>query len=222
MNGVRRFLGGGQRAQSPPRAVESPPYETSPIQSTAPLSFGAKPTWPPSPVRPSQNGLPNGKTHSASSSTISASLPSGTALPTSQYRRNDSVDNGYLGRPSSPGSSSSSSPRMPVQVSPGSSPRSTMRVSKSMSGPSSPSRPLPSRVSELRPWKRGSGPVDTCDELLMSILASEAIVESRDFDILHSEDVEELKKACCHVVRCTRLATTDGFVPRNIKSSNHA
>lgn len=36
--------------------------------------------------------------------------------------------------------------------------------------------------------------VDTRDELLMSLLASEAIVDSREFEILSSEEVEELKK----------------------------
>lgn len=63
-----------------------------------------------------------------------------------------------------------------------------------MSVPTSPSRPMPNRVAQLRAWKRASGTVDTRDELLMSLLASEAIVDSREFDILHSEDVEELKK----------------------------
>ena len=62
----------------------------------------------------------------------------------------------------------------------------------------SPSRPMPNRVTQLKPWKRASGPVDTRDELLMALLASEAIVDSRDFDILHSEDVEELKKVCVY------------------------
>ncbi|EJD01560.1 uncharacterized protein FOMMEDRAFT_126587 [Fomitiporia mediterranea MF3/22] len=53
---------------------------------------------------------------------------------------------------------------------------------------------MPNRVAQLRAWKRASGTVDTRDELLMTLLASEAIVDSRDFDILYSEDVEELKK----------------------------
>jgi hypothetical protein len=36
--------------------------------------------------------------------------------------------------------------------------------------------------------------VDTRDELLMSLLASEAIVDSHECEILTSEEVEELKK----------------------------
>ncbi len=34
------------------------------------------------------------------------------------------------------------------------------------------------------------------DELLISLLASEAIVDSRGYDILSAEEVEELKKVC--------------------------
>lgn len=42
------------------------------------------------------------------------------------------------------------------------------------------------------------------DDLLMSLLASEAIVDSRGFEVLSSEEVEELKKvrdihtSCAH------------------------
>jgi hypothetical protein len=43
-------------------------------------------------------------------------------------------------------------------------------------------------------WNRSSTPLNARDELLVSLLASEAVVDSRDFDILSSEDVEELKK----------------------------
>ena len=44
-------------------------------------------------------------------------------------------------------------------------------------------------------WKRSSSLLNTRDELLISLLASEAVVDSREFDILSSEEVEELKKA---------------------------
>ena len=54
--------------------------------------------------------------------------------------------------------------------------------------------------------------VDTRDELLMSLLASEAIVESHDYEILSSEEVEELKKVrdllvireCSHILPLRR------------------
>ena len=43
-------------------------------------------------------------------------------------------------------------------------------------------------------WKRNSGPLNTRDELLMSLMASEAVVDSRGFDILTAEEVEDYKK----------------------------
>lgn len=49
-------------------------------------------------------------------------------------------------------------------------------------------------------WKRRSGLLDLKDDLLMSLLASEAIVDSRGYEILSAEEVEELKKVrsfCC-------------------------
>jgi hypothetical protein len=36
--------------------------------------------------------------------------------------------------------------------------------------------------------------MNTRDELLISLLASEAVVDSRDFEILSSEEVDDLKK----------------------------
>ena len=45
-------------------------------------------------------------------------------------------------------------------------------------------------------WKRPSTVVNTRDDLLMSLLASEAVVDSRSFDILSTEQVEELKRVC--------------------------
>lgn len=46
-------------------------------------------------------------------------------------------------------------------------------------------------------------PLNTRDELLISLLASQAVVDSRDFEILGSEDVDELKKE--HRVLTSRL-----------------
>lgn len=42
--------------------------------------------------------------------------------------------------------------------------------------------------------KSASGVYSTRDDLLMSLLASEAIVDSRSCEILSAEEVEELKK----------------------------
>lgn len=68
---------------------------------------------------------------------------------------------------------------------------------------------MPQRVSQLSrksvdrvapaglDLKRLSGSATMRDELLITLLASEAIVDSRGYEILNSEEVEELKKVCC-------------------------
>jgi hypothetical protein len=43
-------------------------------------------------------------------------------------------------------------------------------------------------------WKQNSGLLNTRDELLMSLMASEAVVDSRGFDILTAEEIEDYKK----------------------------
>ncbi|KXN89440.1 hypothetical protein AN958_05602 [Leucoagaricus sp. SymC.cos] len=64
--------------------------------------------------------------------------------------------------------------------------------------PYSATRPLNSLNSHIRTpsheVKRSSGFTNTRDELLFSLLASEAVVDCRDFTVLTSEEVEELKK----------------------------
>lgn len=59
---------------------------------------------------------------------------------------------------------------------------------------------MPMRVAELtrKPvdgdGRRSSTLYSTKDDLLMSLLASEAIVDSRGCEVLSAEEVEELKK----------------------------
>ncbi|KAJ7771126.1 Up-regulated during septation-domain-containing protein [Mycena maculata] len=92
-------------------------------------------------------------------------------------------------------------------------PRSPARVQKPLSNgspkslvngspqPSSP-RQLPSSLSRVPPpptrlstsRTATQPPLNTRDELLISLLASEAVVDSRDFEILSSEEVDDLKK----------------------------
>ncbi|KAL5530104.1 hypothetical protein ACEPAF_6361 [Sanghuangporus sanghuang] len=190
MNGVRRLLGGaGQRPQSPPTSGSSE-AEQSKLYTITPLSISSKPLWKPDLLA---NEAPNGRPDSTSTSTVSgsASYTNGVTLAKTHNGRQNSTSSVF--RPPSIASSASSY-RKSVPGSPGSSPTSAVRSFNIFSGPSSPSRPMLNRIAQLKPWKRASGPVDTRDELLMSLLASEAIVDSRDCDILHSEDVEELKK----------------------------
>ena len=195
MNGVRRLLGGGtQRPQSPPAqgrtSTEIPPVP--PLQTIAPLSFSSKPSWPPFPLTPTSNGTPT-RPDSASSTTMSMSLAANGNQRAASSRGN-SLDNDSRPHPSSLGSHSSHGR---VLIPSGSSPRLNMNV---IAGPS---RPLPDRVAELakKPVNlfgrgRGSEPIDTRDELLMSLLTSEAMLDSKEFTILNAEEVEELKRVC--------------------------
>ncbi|KAJ6616211.1 Up-regulated during septation-domain-containing protein [Mycena sp. CBHHK59/15] len=85
-------------------------------------------------------------------------------------------------------------------------PRSPARMQKALKSPSSsasasPKQQPPSTMSRVPPPTRLStsrtgiqGPLNTRDELLISLLASEAVVDSRDFEILSSEEVDDLKK----------------------------
>ncbi|KAF8214069.1 Up-regulated during septation-domain-containing protein [Mycena galopus ATCC 62051] len=91
------------------------------------------------------------------------------------------------------------------------SPRSPARMQKPLSNglpsnpsptKSSPTKQLPSPLSRVPapPTRLSTSRIATQpafsnrDELLISLLASEAVVDSRDFEILSSEEVEELKK----------------------------
>ncbi|KAF9464805.1 Up-regulated during septation-domain-containing protein [Collybia nuda] len=89
---------------------------------------------------------------------------------------------------------------------PAPSPPSNGRSSPTASSSSSP-RVLPNRISRKSvpdsEWKRTSVPLNTRDELLISLLASEAVVDSRGFEILPSEQVDDLKKE--HQVLTARL-----------------
>jgi Up-regulated During Septation len=54
-----------------------------------------------------------------------------------------------------------------------------------------PPPPLPPQ-----PQANGVQPVNARDALLLSLLSSEAMVDSRGYEILSAEEVEELKKVC--------------------------
>ena len=63
-------------------------------------------------------------------------------------------------------------------------------------------------------WKRNSGPLNTRDELLMSLMASEAVIDSRGFEILTAEEVEDFKKVYSSPLYI--YSTTDTKYIRNI------
>ncbi|KAI0089192.1 Up-regulated during septation-domain-containing protein [Irpex rosettiformis] len=174
MNGMRRYFGGGSGSSPPESMAQSPPPTTSP------LVFSSKPSWPPSPPPDS----------SPRTGSFDTSPPITPALfvrkeKKSSFPPNDEANNFFPTSRSSNGytSRTGSTPQSPV------------------AGPSSPRiPPLPSRVSQLSrksvgsETKRSSQMLNIRDDLLMSLLASEAIVDSRAFEILSAEEVEELKK----------------------------
>ncbi|KAI0940024.1 hypothetical protein AcV5_001243 [Taiwanofungus camphoratus] len=206
MNGVRRFLTGG--GSSTPTSQQFPPPQStppaqSPVQSTAPLNISAKASWPPSPLQ-----SPTELTESPKA-TAALFLRKDRQKPPPNPNRSESEDASRVSLHSS--KSSRESNGINGMVSPARSQASSAPLSSPVAGPSSP-RAMPSRVSELtrKPvngagmeLKSASGVYSTRDDLLMSLLASEAIVDSRSCEILSAEEVEELKKE--HQVLSSRL-----------------
>ncbi|OSX59393.1 hypothetical protein POSPLADRAFT_1150078 [Postia placenta MAD-698-R-SB12] len=209
MNGVRRFLTGGGTPTSStfPQSPPSPPsqYATitpSPPKSTAPLAISAKPSWPPSPLQ---------------SPTELSPVTSPKVTTAALFLRKDRQKPLPSASEDTQGNASFHSPQSSRESNGVGSPargQASVQMSSPVAGPSSP-RPLPSRVSELsrklveRPGvttldlKRNSEMGSTRDDLLIDLLASEAIVDSRGCEILTSEEVEELKKE--HQVLSSRL-----------------
>ncbi|TFK90878.1 hypothetical protein K466DRAFT_542726 [Polyporus arcularius HHB13444] len=178
MNGVRRFLGGGTGSATSTPSSQNDPLPSSP-GSTNPLNLPPKPSWPPT-ASPPQNG---------------ASLEDSPKTTAALFFRKDR----QRPPPSSKsdedtGNSSFQSSRDSVD-----SGRTSTQPSSPVAGPSSPRMPMPMRVAELarKPVdgeKRMSVVFSSKDDLLVSLLASEAIVDSRGCEILSAEEVEELKK----------------------------
>lgn len=206
MNGMRRFLGGGLGTPSPtsqslpqPNSASSPPPDGP---TTAPLSIG-KPSWPPSPVRSSLD-LPD----SPKTSTAALFLRKDRQRATAQGPTSTSNSNSGSNLHSNSGCSEEDSGNSSFRSSRDShdSPRSLASTGMSSpgAGPSSP-RVVPHRVSELsrKPVvgtvlnsKRISNFASVRDDLLLDLLASEAVVDSRTYEVLSAEEVEELKKVC--------------------------
>ena len=193
MNGVRRFLAGGTATSTPPSATSPLPSSTPP--STTPLNLPSKQSWPPT-SSPPQNGI---------------ALEDGLKTTPALFFRKDrsrTTTNGAGGSSKSDedtGNSSFQSSRDSVE-----SGRTSTQPSSPVAGPSSPRMPIPMRVAELsrKPAdgeRRNSAMLSSKDDLLLSLLASEAIVDSRGFDILSAEEVEELKKVRWSIHRLVNL-----------------
>uniref|UniRef100_D8PQL7 Up-regulated during septation protein 1 domain-containing protein n=1 Tax=Schizophyllum commune (strain H4-8 / FGSC 9210) TaxID=578458 RepID=D8PQL7_SCHCM len=169
MNGVRRFLGAA--TASPPPAPEDAPV-------VPPLVPRNGPSWP-----PNNAGSPDSSPYTSPKMNTAAlflrkdkqKAPPPPPLP------NDDDSPGSSARTSGVSSMMTSQGQTSATSSPS---RPSMSLSKSTPIPGS-SRPE---------WKRSSTLVNLRDELLVSLLASEAAIDSRDFEILSSEEVEDLKK----------------------------
>ena len=161
MNGVRRFLAGGQ-SNAPPSQEDDREDQT--VNTTAALF-----------VRKNTNNSPSQT----------------QTLDGNSYGSDSRVSN----------DSYSSSMRKSIISS----------MASGSAGPSSPRAPIPT-------VKRESVQLNTRDELLMSLLTSEAVVDSRNFEILSAEETEELKKVqtLCHhkiIYDSLILGTTTSNIP---------
>ncbi|KAK0230440.1 Up-regulated during septation-domain-containing protein [Armillaria fumosa] len=192
MNGVRRFLGAAtttiQDTPPPP-----PPIDTNGLP---PLKSG--PTWPPqSPTSTNGVASPFG---SPKMTTAGLFLRKDRQKPPPPTADDDTPLKSSL-RSSNVSTSS-------LILSNG-------QLSNSPVGPSPP-RAGPSRIvtrKSVKPasmdseYKRSSSRLNNRDELLLSLLASDAVVDSREFEILGFEEVDELKKE--HQVLMSRLGAME-------------
>ncbi|KAF8339092.1 uncharacterized protein EI90DRAFT_3118179 [Cantharellus anzutake] len=210
MNGVRRFLTntvqGSTQSSSPTTGI---PFDEPPIVIEKGTSW--TPQIPATSSRISDAPSPsNGSQKGSSSSTISArdsvtNFMTPSRLPARTLNQ-------------SPKSITQSSPESPITPVPGKPlpSRGTQRSTEAQRVPSKPGRinavssRSPSRWSPkgegisltsplaIKPgralWKNGAPPINTKDELLMMLLTSQAVLDSREFEILSAEEVEELKQ----------------------------
>ncbi|KAI0751125.1 Up-regulated during septation-domain-containing protein [Daedaleopsis nitida] len=159
------------------------PSSTPPPGSTNPLSVPPKPSWPPS--SPPQNGASLEESPKTTTAALFFRKDRQRPPPGASSSTKSDEDTG---------NSSFQSSRDSIE-----SGRTSTQPSSPVAGPSSPRMPMPMRVTELSRKsadgeKRTSMVYSAKDDLLMSLLASEAIVDSRGFDILSAEEVEDLKK----------------------------
>ena len=186
MNGVRMFIGSGSPS-SPQQHADNLP---TPLPKVVPLSFGAKSKWPPnSPF----NSPPSPPQSESSPKTQTASL---------NINKKDRLKQVLSIPPAaSPPKDDSSSPYFtPLRSALKTSRRSYTMASpqRSQTLPNSPPSDLSmrdlSRISERGFNQSDSGNLSKRDELLISLMASEAAIDSKEFDILSAEEVEDLKK----------------------------
>ncbi|KAJ3740985.1 Up-regulated during septation-domain-containing protein [Lentinula detonsa] len=166
MNGFRRILNGGGITQSP-----GPPPSLdldSPPSSSAPLASASTAS-----AYSNYSNSPGPSTHPMSPTTTAALF----------LKKKDKM------RPSLGGSQSSLDEIRAIPATPVASVTTRSRSNTAGSSSSSVNGLARKSLSGTRPIQR-----NTRDDLLLSLLASEAVVESRNFAILSSEEIDELKK----------------------------
>jgi len=146
--------------------AQTPPQSATSPPAIPPLALSTKPLW-----TPEQNQSPD-----ASAETIPKTTPTTAGLFLRKQNPTPSSSSTSYGRPSSNASSLAS----PIRKS---------SLSSPVAGPSSPRTHLPTSSLSISQ----NGPLNTKDELLMSLLTSEAVVDSRECEILSAEEIEELK-----------------------------
>ncbi|KAF9534120.1 Up-regulated during septation-domain-containing protein [Crepidotus variabilis] len=200
MNGVRRLLGAAT-SSSPQQQPDSLP--SSP--AAKPLSFGPRASG----SRTLASASPYSSPQASSGLSLTDASPkaSTTSSFINKKERKQPATNGVDNELQSPFSTPS---RTALNISSRSQPDyPPSSPTRAQTMPSSPASVSSSRYSTRKSvntdpgWKRLSGNLNTRDELLMSLIASEAVIDSREFDILSAEEVEELKKE--HQVLSSRL-----------------
>ena len=215
MNGVRRFLASTVQGST----------QTSTAVSDQPPYVERGPPWTPQLPGSSShvsNETPNDRRRGSSSSTISAResftssiIPSNQAATPSSDAQFKSVLKSPPESPIAPLSNKSSSSKShePLDLQRGLSLRSTPRVSATTNRRSGPSLkdkgdPLTQSLaikSSNGVWKNGASPSNARDELLIMLLTSQAVLDSRECEILSAEDVEDLKKASIRIEKIVWL-----------------
>ncbi|KAG8745564.1 hypothetical protein FRC10_007742 [Ceratobasidium sp. 414] len=184
MNGIaRRFLGGGLGSSSKDAAPTPPPSNDLPPQqpsAVAPLAIGGgkSGSWP----------TPGSMLASARSMTGRSDDTPVAPSPTSPPGVVD--DSTIRQRPARTTSIKASVVMSPTATSP----PPAFRAAPGSNGTGGGARPVVNTKGVVPKNRMTPNSVNTKDELLLSLLASEAVVDSRDSEILSAEQVEELKK----------------------------
>lgn len=213
---VKLWGSGSTSANSQPSPPPPPQPENQ--KPSALISFikTGKPSWSPeesAPASPTTPGLFIKKNRKQPS--VTSLLENGNGNGNgNQSRRSDFLASPPISPMQSTGPVTPPS-RKPV-------PSSIAPVTSPVAGPSSSSVPLPAplppRNSVPSEWKRTSGLLNVRDDLLMSLLTSEAVIDSRECEILSGEEVEELKNVRFHLLRLCSLALIN-YPYRSIKFS---